>query len=332
MKKKVYLIALVVCITSAACVQAQQLGQRSQFYLNRFAYNPAVAGSESSIPIMLNVRQQWIGIDDAPSSQTFMSHAYTGKGMGVGVVIYNDVAGPARNTGFNLSAARHFKVKGVDRGESTWLSVGMGALLYNYFIDAEELTTDPDEVRNDPAIDRLLAENSRLSADISFGVYLGNDTWFLGISAVNLIQTEQDIFTEAFNRNNLRRTYFAVAGYKHPLNTQFALEPAVFVKGTENGVFQGDVLLKGYFHQHYLGIGYRSDDAMVAMLGMTLKDFFQFAYSYDLTTSDLSDYNNGTHEVTVVMNLVAPISRDGRNNKKQERRKRPPNNNRRRSR
>lgn len=323
MKKKIYLITLSFTMIMGA--KAQQLGQRSQFYLNRLAYNPAVAGSENSIPIMLNVRQQWIGIDDAPSSQTFASHAFTGKGMGVGLVIYNDVAGPARNTGLNFSGARHFKMQPGNRGGESWLSVGMGALLYNYFIDAEELTTDPDEVRNDPAIDRLLAENSRLSADISFGIYMGNDSWFFGVSAVNLIQTEQDIFTEAFNRNNLRRTYYALGGYKHQLNTLFAVEPAIFLKGTESGVFQGDVLVKGYFQQHFLGLGYRSDDAVVGMLGMTLKDFFQFAYSYDLTTSDLSNYNTGTHEVTAVLHLFAPISRDGRKNKAKERRNRPNN-------
>ncbi len=321
MKTQIHLIVLSFALATMA--EAQQLAQRTQFYLNRLAYNPAVAGSEGSIPVMLNVRQQWVGIDDAPASQTFSAHGFTGKGMGAGILIYNDVAGPARNTGFNLSAARHFKLKSTDRDHSNWLSVGMGALLYNYFIDAEKLTTDPDEDRNDPAIDRLLAENSRLSADISFGVYLTYNALFAGFSAVNLIQTEQDIFTEAFNRNNLRRTYYALVGYRYPLNNVFAIEPAALVKGTESGVFQGDIMVKGYYEQHYFGLSYRTSDAVAATLGLSLRDFFQFAYSYDLTISDLNDYNNGTHELTVVMNLFEPISRDGLVKKVPERRRNP---------
>ncbi len=325
MMKKLYILALFFGIASIA--SAQQISQKTQFHLNKFSFNPAIAGSVDHIPIMVNVRQQWVGIDDAPASQTFSVHAFTGKSMGMGLLLYNDVAGPARSTGANISAARHFQLKKTDRNHHSWLSVGMGASFYTFTVDAEKLTTDPDETRNDPAIDRLLAENSKLSTDLSFGVYLTHTEWFAGISVANLIQTDRDIFTESLNPNNLKRTYYVMGGYKYDLNQTYAIEPSTLIKGTQSGVVQADILLKGFYQKHYLGFSYRTSDAVAILLGLSVDKSLEFGYSYDITTSNLSNYNNGTHEFTLVFNLFEPISREGRvrivpekrNNKKRRR-------------
>jgi hypothetical protein len=39
------------------------------------------------------------------------------------------------------------------------------------------------------------------------------------------------------------------------------------------------------------------------MFGYTYKDAFRFGYAYDLTTSDLSTYTKGTHEITIGYNV-----------------------------
>lgn len=316
MRKGILLILIQLLVLQ---VFAQQTTQRTQFYLNRLSINPAVAGTQEKIPLLVHVRQQWIGIDEAPTTQTFSANGYTGKNLGMGVVIFNDVAGPTRNTGISLSGAYHLQLTN-NRTNNTWLSFGLSGNLYQYFFDADKLQTDEP---NDIAIDRLLAEGGRLTPDVSAGVYINNDNWFLGLSALNLLQSETDIFTGDLNPNSIRRIYYLLAGYKHKLSQDFAVEPAALARYTSSGVFQGDFMLKGYYQKHYLGVSYRTSDAMAAILGLNINNIFEIGYSYDLTVSDISDYNDGTHEFTLVFNLFTPLTRDGKVEKPKEKKKKP---------
>ena len=57
--------------------------------LNGFLLNPAMAGNVDYIPLRLTVRQQWVGITDAPSTQAISGHyLFNNKKMGLGGYIY----------------------------------------------------------------------------------------------------------------------------------------------------------------------------------------------------------------------------------------------------
>lgn len=316
MKKCILIILL--SSTISCFVQAQQVTQRTQFHLNRFIFNPAVAGTSDDIPLLVNVRKQWVGIDDAPTTQSFSAHAFTGKGMGLGMTFFNDIAGPSRNTGFSFAAARHFRLTPERQKEHTWLSVGASAMFYQYFFDVNKLTTDEPD---DQAILRLEGQNSRLYSDITFGAYINNKVWFLGFSAANLLESQYDIFSFDLNPNTLQRTYYLIAGYKYMVNDLIGIQPVTLLRGTEAGIFQADIMVKGYYQNHWLGFSYRTSDAISALVGFSFQKSIQFSYSYDITVSDLDTYNNGTHEFTAIFYLFDPINREGKREKEKEERK-----------
>ncbi|MEO1050955.1 MAG: type IX secretion system membrane protein PorP/SprF [Bacteroidota bacterium] len=301
--KKVLLGIFLGIVLSHGLV-AQQISQRTQFYVNRFAVNPAVAGSEQEIPILLNVRRQWLGINEAPVTQTFSAHGFTGKSMGLGLIVYNDIAGPSRNTGFTFSAARHFQLQ---ERSNNWFSFGMSLNLYQYTFDAAKLQTD---IPDDPAVVNMLNETSRLSPDITAGVYASGDDWFAGASAAFLVQNGSNIFDIDFNPNALRRTYYVMGGYKFRGSTEFALEPSFLVKATEAAPIQADLVVKGYYNQSWVGLAYRTGDAVAGMLGFRF-DIIAFAYSYDLIMSEVNEFSTGTHEFTLGFYLYDPESRNG---------------------
>ena len=62
------LTLLFVSIFMGSMLQAQQLPQLSQFMLNDFAVNPAIAGMNDYYQIKTSVRNQWVGIEDAPKT------------------------------------------------------------------------------------------------------------------------------------------------------------------------------------------------------------------------------------------------------------------------
>ncbi len=73
MKKTLILLIFLFAIIWQSS-QAQQMPQYSQYMFNDFCINPAVAGTKSSQPIMAMIRNQWVGLDDAPITQTISFH------------------------------------------------------------------------------------------------------------------------------------------------------------------------------------------------------------------------------------------------------------------
>jgi len=109
MKKLLLLILISGAFFTSS--YAQQVPLYSQYLLNGFLLNPGMAGCESYIPIRLTARQQWTGIDGAPSTQAISAHApIMRQKMGVGGYIFNDKFGPISQTGLQLSYAYHLKL------------------------------------------------------------------------------------------------------------------------------------------------------------------------------------------------------------------------------
>ena len=83
--KKISLLFVSIFIGSV--LYAQQLPQLSQFMINDFAINPAVAGMEDYYQIKTSVRNQWVGINDAPKT-TLLSIYGKGNSENVGLGVF----------------------------------------------------------------------------------------------------------------------------------------------------------------------------------------------------------------------------------------------------
>jgi type IX secretion system PorP/SprF family membrane protein len=58
---------------------AQQRPHYTQYILNNYIINPAVAGIENYTDIKISHRHQWVGIQDAPVTTYFTIHGSIGK-------------------------------------------------------------------------------------------------------------------------------------------------------------------------------------------------------------------------------------------------------------
>ena len=90
---------------------SQQLPHFSQYFLNDYLINPAVAGSRDYFEGVSTHRYQWEGVTDAPRTYTLSVNGPTkNRKMGLGGYLFTDHAGPTRRTGFSLSYAYHLKI------------------------------------------------------------------------------------------------------------------------------------------------------------------------------------------------------------------------------
>ena len=91
--KKIY-FALLIVLVSIADVSAQQDPHYTQYMYNMNVINPAYAGSKESISGGLLYRQQWVGLEGAPTTGTFAIHSPVGKNVGLGLSAISDKIGP----------------------------------------------------------------------------------------------------------------------------------------------------------------------------------------------------------------------------------------------
>lgn len=317
--KKAILIGLIVVI-NLVTAKAQQLSQYSQYMTNDFVLNPAVAGSKEEVPIIMNVRRQWLGVKDAPVTQTISGHAYSGKDLGIGASIYNDASGPTRRTGFNFAFSRHFMLHEPSGGR---LSLGLAAQMFQYSIDKSEIEFDDP---NDPLNDKSL--KSQLTPDAAFGALYYTSQYYIGFSVPNLFQTKWDLFDIAdININQFKRTYMVTGEYDYDLNDQFTLSPSFLFKAIGGAPIQLDINSKIHYNLKYgrqmhrndkgkidnkdvwLGVSYRSGDAIVLLTGLNY-DLFHFAYSYDITIGEIRLYSMGSHEISIGLTLANKLSKE----------------------
>ncbi|MCX6295908.1 MAG: PorP/SprF family type IX secretion system membrane protein, partial [Bacteroidetes bacterium] len=100
----------------AFAANAQQAVQYSQFMMNEYGLNPAVAGSDKGINVMVGRRVQWRGFAFAPETnfasvtKSFGKKGYKLFWHGVGAYVEQDKFGIFTNKVVYASYAIHLKL------------------------------------------------------------------------------------------------------------------------------------------------------------------------------------------------------------------------------
>ena len=268
---------------------AQQIPLFSQYQMNKYVYNPAVAGSEDFLDIRFMQRYQWRGITDAP--RTFNLSAYSpikNQKMGVGGLMYSDIVGPTRRTGVQGSYAYHLQFN-----NNMNLSFGLALGVDQYVIDGTQIKLDNAD---DPAL--MNNRGSSLEFTAKFGIYFYADNFYVGVAIPQLFNDQIKIYESSTSLSKLEDHYMLNGGYKFHLGDDFILEPAVMFRYVNPAPLQTDISLWTYYKEMiWLGVTYRTYDAIAFSVGFNYNETFLLGYSYDYTISDLATYSHGSHEI-----------------------------------
>jgi len=281
------LIAFSILISNNSF--SQQIPLFSQYQLNKYVYNPAVAGSENFLDVRFMQRYQWRGITDAP--RTFNLSAYSpieNQKMGVGGLVYSDIVGPTRRTGAQGSYSYHIMLKNDMK-----LSFGLGLGLDQYVIDGTQINLDESD---DPALQNYRGTSVEFTA--KFGVYFYTDNYYVGASVPQLFNDKINIYESVSDLSKLEDHYMLNGGYKFFVGNDFILEPSVMFRYVSPVPLQTDISLWAYYKEMFwLGLTYRTYDALAISVGFDYNETFILGYSYDISISDLKTYTSGSHEI-----------------------------------
>jgi len=294
MNKMKKLALLFVSICMGGVLQAQQLPQLSQFMINDFAVNPAIAGMNDYYQIKTSVRNQWVGIEDAPKTTLLSIYGKSSEHVGLGGSVFNDQVGPTSRAGASLTYAYHFRL-----GHFVKMSMALSGGFTQFKIDKAGWNNYHSD---DPLMDG--SEVVNLVPDATFGLNIYNkDKWYLGFSIPQLLNSKLTLIDEDFANNlsldmegSLARHIYAMGLYNLELSHYWDLQPSVLYKSVSDQN-QIDFGLKTiYSDKFWMGMDYRNNGDIVALLGFIIQDKYMIGYSYDIPNSDISQYTTGSHE------------------------------------
>ena len=291
MKKITLLFVLIVGIA-----KSQQLPQLTQFMINDYAINPAIAGMDNYYQVKTSVRNQWVGINDAPKTTLLSIYGRHANNVGLGGSVFNDQVGPTSRSGASVTYAYHFNITPIIKA-----SMALSGGFTQFKIDKTGWNLADGGNR-----DQLLegAEVVDLVPDATFGVnFYKKDEWYIGVAVPQLLNSKLVLIDDDFANNvsvdldgSLSRHIYAMGLYHIRINNYWDIEPSMLFKYTSSESILDIGAKTIYKDNFWMGLDYRTNGDLSALFGVNLKDRYMIGYSYDILTSSLNEFSSGSHE------------------------------------
>lgn len=290
----VQLALIAILMTIVSLCSAQQQPMYTQYMFNGLAINPAYAGTRESFEANALYRKQWVGINDAPQTQSFSMHSpldrfrmrkRPGSRVSVGVMIFNDRIAITNQTGlFGVYAYR------LTLSNRATLSMGVQAGISQTQVKFSQLGLD------DPSF--LIGDISEMVPNFGGGLFYATKQFYTGFSAPHMLQRQWD---NAGAKTSLQPQWFISSGYIIPLESNMKLKPNLLVKSIKGNPVQLDLNCNLFLSDGVeAGVSWRSLESFAGMIRIAMNQNFTMGYSYDLPAgSDLSTQSNGSHEVMI---------------------------------
>jgi type IX secretion system PorP/SprF family membrane protein len=166
MKKSCLALFAMLCTSG---LWAQQDVQFTQFANNKIFYNPGVIGSGDAICLTAVHRSQWVGFDNAPTTQNFSANVPLDViGGGISVNFSNDVIGYFQDITAGVGYGYQMELAGGSLG------LGLRADFRNKNVTLGVWA--PPQTMNDPSL--VAPGSTSMATDISFGAFYQLVCWF----------------------------------------------------------------------------------------------------------------------------------------------------------
>lgn len=305
-------------------LSAQQDPQFTQYMQNKLFINPGYAGMKHALCFTGIAREQWSGLDGAPRSGVFSADLYLEDlHGGVGINLMYDQLGFERNLTYRINYSYHIeKILGGTIG----IGLEAGGATKNLGPGAGESWVSTTNWTNDPTVPPQMKTSK---ADFGAGIWYDHPDMYFGISTTHLNGgqfnggTESVGFMQHTLIYNVAHHFWITGGYN--ISTpQWTIQPSFLVK-SDAVVTSVDLNCIATLNDKlWFGVSYRHKDAICPMIGFNWfsksegenvddpqnHDRNELGYrkpitnlrvgfAYDITTSKLNSYSNGSFELFV---------------------------------
>jgi type IX secretion system PorP/SprF family membrane protein len=298
MKNIIYTIIVIIATTGV--VFSQQQPHNTQFMYYKLGYNPGYAGSQEAPCITCIYRQQWVGLDGAPSMQiASFNMPLSNQRVGIGANLFRHTIGIS--TMVNLDGVYAYRIR-LGKG---MLGVGLQASIRSMRHDFSK-TTATQPKAEDPGIPGDAQD--KLLFNFGTGLYYSAERFYFGVSAPRLLENNIDYTDSDVITSREVQHLYMMGGFIVPISQQVKLQPQMLLKYVANAPIDLDANLNLLIQNRYvIGMTYRfggnegdnAGESLDVLLSMQLNRQLMFGMSYDFTLSDIKNYASGSIEASL---------------------------------
>ncbi len=298
---KKIIIVIILFVTGWTNAQEFKLTPYTQYLVeNPFLISPAYAGDSEMNRLRLTSAFQWVGLSDAPNTQTLSYDAHILERSGIGGVIFVDKNGNTSQIGGQLSFAHHLTINSANE---QYISFGLSYKFTQFKIDVSDFENPND----DPNIGaNISSHNSNFDAAFLYKL----KGFYFSFNASNILNKNMKAFDESEPKK--LRNYYIYTGYTFEFDEGiWELEPSVYFKYFESDSRSiTDINIKGKritddgyywagFSTRFLNDQSFEPLAIVPLLGLKKKDFY-VGYAFQYNINEANELNHGgTHMLTL---------------------------------
>lgn len=287
---------------SYGTLSGQQQSLHTMFMYNKLLINPAYAGYHEHPCATAIVREQWLGFDGAPKTQSLSFHGpLSSQRIGIGFNLQRRSIGVSSAT--TLDGIYDYR---IPMGNGT-LSLGVQASVRLYEVDySDPAVKTVQDINIDPGVE--FASDNKTLANGGAGIYYYTPSFYIGLSSPRLIDSDID-----FEVNNLFTAreqvhYYLMTGVALKLDHKLNFVPQVLVRYTQAAPVSVDLNLGLHWAEDFSAAvsvrkGGDSEEFLESidfMASAKILRGLRLGAAYDLTMSELSHYSNGSIEVMLM--------------------------------
>lgn len=286
-KIKFILLFSFINIIMTNDIYAQQDSQYTMYMYNTANINPAYAGTRKTLTAFLLHRNQWVGLDGAPVTNNFAINSTFGdSNFGWGLSFLNDRIGPTNENEISVDLAYFIQLS-----EDFKLSMGLKGTANLFNLDVSKLSI------YDPTDEQFQDINTDFTPNIGAGIYLFSDRSYIGLSVPNVFETKR------YNDNDVsvnkeKMHFYLIGGHVFDFGQNLKFKPAFLTKAVEGSPLQIDFTGNFLINEKFtVGASYRWNASVSALAGFQISKSWFIGYGYDIETTELANYNSGSHEI-----------------------------------
>lgn len=296
------LFAFLLILGIHVVANGQQQPLHTMFMYNKLLINPGYAGYHEHPCATAIVRQQWLGFDGAPETQSLSFHGpLSSQRIGIGFNLQRRSIGISSATTFD--AIYDYRIP-LGTGTLSLGVQGSGRFLKVDYNDPRVKTVQ--DINIDPGVDAL--SDSKFLINVGAGLYYSTPAFYLGLSSPRLMNSDID-----FELNNLftareQAHFYAMSGIALRLNHKLSFVPQVLVRYTKSAPVDIDLNLGlRWWEDFAVGVTLRKggvDNQLLESVDLIasakILRGLRIAAAYDFTLSDLRKYSDGSIEVMLM--------------------------------
>ncbi len=279
MKKSILLASILF---SATGLFAQQDPHLALYVFNPTMYNPSYAGNAQDPELSLTYRNQWQGIEGAPTTLFASGQSMLTDAFGGGLMLQSDQLGPIQMTSIATDLNYRIQVSEVSK-----LAVGLRLGMSNYNEALTDLyVIDP----NDPIFQ---SDINQWNPMVGYGAMVYGDRYYLSFSSPGILRTAPH--------------FYASGGFALPVQADWAFRFSSQYKMVTNSLGSLDLSPAMVYKRRYtIGATLRPGSAVGAWMHLRLGNGLSLGYSMERTTSDLAPFGPMSHDIVLSLPLYLP--------------------------